>query len=97
MRGSNNHCSIVYMLAGPTMHESITKYQSYLLRLWQESPRALWHASAQSVQTGEMLHFADLDTLVTFLWGQTTITHLVDRTQLDKGVKESITQGLTNG
>jgi hypothetical protein len=53
------------------MHESMAKCQSYLLRLWQESPHALWHASAQCVQSRETLHFADLNDLVAFLWGQT--------------------------
>ncbi len=53
------------------MHESITKYHSYLIRLWQEGEHAVWHASAQCVQSRDMVHFADLDDLVTFLWAQT--------------------------
>ena len=56
------------------MNESIATYQSYLVRLWQDSPHALWRASAQCVQTREILYFADLDALFSFLWAQTA-TH----------------------
>lgn len=52
------------------MNEPIATYQSYLVRLWQASPRAPWRASARSVQTGENIHFADLDALFVFLWEQ---------------------------
>jgi hypothetical protein len=54
------------------MKESIATYRSYLLRLWQDSPHSLWHASVQSVQTSEVIHFADLEGLISFLWGQTS-------------------------
>lgn len=47
-------------------------YQSYLLRLWQDSSHAPWRASVQSVQTSAIVYFADLDALVTFLWRETT-------------------------
>jgi hypothetical protein len=53
------------------MHESTTKYHSYLLRLWQDSEHAIWHASAQCVQSQEIVHFADLEEIVAFLWAQT--------------------------
>jgi hypothetical protein len=53
------------------MNEPIATYQSYLVRLWQDSPRAGWRASAQSIQTREIVHFADLDALCTFLWART--------------------------
>jgi hypothetical protein len=53
------------------MHESAAKYQSYLVRLWQDGPHTLWRATAQHVQTSETVHFADLDALFTFLWAQT--------------------------
>jgi hypothetical protein len=52
------------------MSEPIATYQSYLVRLWQDSPHAPWRASARSVQTSEIVHFADLDALFLFLWGQ---------------------------
>lgn len=54
------------------MPEPLAKYQSYLLRLWQDSRRAMWRCSAQSIQTGKIVHFADLDSLFTFLAAQTT-------------------------
>ena len=53
------------------MHESKAKYHSYLLRLWQDSDHALWHASAQCVQSNETVYFADLEDLMAFLWAQT--------------------------
>lgn len=53
------------------MNEPIATYQSYLVRLWQDSPHALWRASAQCVQTREILYFAELDALFAFLWTQT--------------------------
>ena len=49
------------------------QYRSYLLRLWQESPRAAWHASALCVQTSEIVHFADLNGLFAFLSDQMAI------------------------
>lgn len=54
------------------MNPSTTNYQSYLLRLWQDSPQALWHVSLQSVQSHETIHFVDLDALMHFLWTHTT-------------------------
>lgn len=54
------------------MPEPLAKYQSYLLRLWQDSRHAMWRGSAQSIQTSEIVHFADLDSLFTFLATQTT-------------------------
>jgi hypothetical protein len=53
------------------MNEPFGTYQSYLIRLWQANPRAMWRASAQHVQTREIVHFADLDALFSFLWAQT--------------------------
>ncbi|MCL4858346.1 MAG: hypothetical protein KJZ93_03020 [Caldilineaceae bacterium] len=52
------------------MNEPVATYQSYLVRLWQDSPHAAWRASACSVQSGENVHFADLDALFLFLWEQ---------------------------
>jgi len=54
------------------MPEPLAKYQSYLLRLWQDGPHAMWRGSAQSIQTSEIVHFSDLDSLFTFLAAQTT-------------------------
>lgn len=45
-------------------------YQSYLVRLWQDSPTGAWRASTECVQTRAVTHFADLDALFVFLWAQ---------------------------
>jgi len=42
-------------------------YQSYLVRLWQDSPTGAWRASTECVQTRAVTHFADLDALFVFL------------------------------
>jgi hypothetical protein len=46
-------------------------YHSFLVRLWQEYPHAPWRAAVQSVQTGETVGFADLQSLFAFLHAQT--------------------------
>ncbi len=46
-------------------------YQSYLVRLWQEHAQASWRVSVQSVQSGEIVRFADLEALFAFLQTQT--------------------------
>jgi hypothetical protein len=46
---------------------SATLYHSYLVRLWRSTEQASWRASAQSVQTGNTVHFGDVDSLLTFL------------------------------
>lgn len=54
--------------------ESVTpsaRYQSYLVRLWQAHTHATWRVSVQHIQTGEMMHFASLDSLYSFLQAQT--------------------------
>lgn len=47
-------------------------YHSYLLRLWQVQGEsgAGWRASLEDVQTGELLGFQDLATLLQFLEDQ---------------------------
>ena len=46
-------------------------YHSYLVRIWQTHPQSAWRASAQCVQTGATILFADLATLCAFLSAQT--------------------------
>ena len=46
-------------------------YHSYLVRLWQTHPQSAWRASAQCVQTGTTILFADLALLCAFLNTQT--------------------------
>lgn len=42
-------------------------YQSFMLRLWRETPDAPYRASLQATTDGEQIIFADLPTLFTFL------------------------------
>jgi hypothetical protein len=46
-------------------------YHSFMVRLWQDELQMPWRASAQSVQTGETICFADLENLFAFLQAQT--------------------------
>lgn len=52
--------------------QTLAGYCAYLIRLWQDSPYTPWRASAQSVQSGETVRFADLAQLFAFLQAQTT-------------------------
>jgi len=45
-------------------------YCSYLIRLWQDHDQSPWRASAQSVQTGATVRFADMESLLAFLANQ---------------------------
>lgn len=45
------------------------QYQSYLLRLWR-TQEGEWHGSLQAAQNGERHLFADVESLVTFLYTQ---------------------------
>lgn len=54
------------------MAKALTGYCAYLVRLWQDSPYTPWRASAQSVQSGETMRFADIEQLFAFLRAQTT-------------------------
>jgi hypothetical protein len=46
-------------------------YFAYLVRLWKDGQPAIWRASAQSAQTGEIARFATLYELFAFLAAQT--------------------------
>jgi hypothetical protein len=48
-----------------------SRYHSFLVRLWQDERQMPWRALAQSVQTGETICFADLESLFAFLQAQT--------------------------
>ena len=41
-------------------------YAAYLVRLWQDTPDGPWRASAQSVQSGEVVRFGSLQDLFAF-------------------------------
>ena len=53
-----------------TTQEISHRYQSYMIRLWQDDLQTEWRASAQSVQTGEVIRFSNLDGLFEFLQSQ---------------------------
>jgi len=42
-------------------------YQSYMLRVWRDDARRVWHASLQSTTTKQIHHFADAESLLKFL------------------------------
>ena len=46
---------------------AVSTYHAYLIRLWQDQPSSPWRASAQSVQSGEVVRFASIDALYAFL------------------------------
>ncbi|NJM40209.1 MAG: hypothetical protein HC853_05320 [Anaerolineae bacterium] len=50
--------------------DSYHSYHSFLVRLWRQAPDAPWRASAQSVQSGQARHFADMNALFQFLGSQ---------------------------
>lgn len=64
------------------MPEPMTTYRSYLVRLWQDDPRAAWRASAHCIQTREIERFAELDGLFVFLAAQTALADPVKRTPM---------------
>ena len=46
-------------------------YNTYLIRLWQDTPDGSWRASAQSIQGGEITRFGSLQALFAFLETET--------------------------
>jgi hypothetical protein len=58
---ADSHCS----------ERHATSYRAYLIRLWKDGQPALWRASAQSVQSGEIMRFATLHALFAFLIAET--------------------------
>ena len=46
-------------------------YQAYLVRMWKDGKVALWRASAQSAQSGEVARFGSLEALFAFPESQT--------------------------
>ena len=55
--------------------EQTQQYQSFLVRMWQDSPGVPWRASTHNVLTGEERRFADMESLFLFLQGQTADRH----------------------
>ena len=54
--------------------QSPSLYKAYLIRLWCEESVAVWRASAQFVDGGEVVRFASLEALFAFLQAQTSPT-----------------------
>lgn len=44
-----------------------SKYQAYLLRMWQEGEHTSWRVTVQNPHTGEYRSFSSLTALVSFL------------------------------
>jgi hypothetical protein len=58
-------------------------YQSYLVRFWQSGGTGVWRASAQNVQTGALVLFADTGSLFAFLQAQTATDTTQGATDVD--------------
>lgn len=62
------------MVRRPDNAELRDTYRAYLIRLWRDTPDAPWRVSAQSTETGEIIRFADLKALYSFLDSQSADT-----------------------
>lgn len=58
------------MSGEPKASSWASAYQSYLVRFWQSGEQGGWRASAQCVQSGNTVLFADVDQLLAFLQRQ---------------------------
>lgn len=59
-----------------TEHKSALSYKAFMVRLWQDDEDAPWRASVQTVRTGDVIHFATVFGLVSFLRDQATTRHV---------------------
>ncbi len=50
--------------------EAVRKYHAYLLRVWREDDSLPWRAQLESPNTGDVLGFATLEELLSFLGGR---------------------------
>ena len=53
-------------------------YSACLVRMWRDGVNSPWRASAQLVQSGDVLRFADLEALFAFLKEQTAVIRNMD-------------------
>jgi hypothetical protein len=58
------------------MSKKTTRYQAYVLRLWQEMPHESWRIMVQTIPTEECQSFANLESLFAYLY-QMTMTNPV--------------------
>ncbi|MFN8440637.1 MAG: hypothetical protein U0175_07715 [Caldilineaceae bacterium] len=54
----------------PSILQGTQTYRSYLVRFWQSHEEGRWRASAQCVQTGSTVLFADVESLLAYLHKQ---------------------------
>ncbi len=54
-------------------------YQSYLLRLWQETPKTPWRVSLQPTGSDKRIGFSDLEDLVGFIEAQINQSEYLDK------------------
>lgn len=57
------------------------RYQSFLLRLWQERPNMLWRASLKDATTDERIGFLDLESLFAYLRQRARVSEESDETE----------------
>ncbi len=76
------------------MTELNSDYQSYLLRIWKDSPEGDWHATLQDVFSSESRHYATLYELYVNLWEMTSekIHNAQEQTQENR-IKQFSNQG----
>ena len=70
---------------------STYQYQSFLIRLWQDSEDAPWRVSTTHVTTGEQLFFDNLESLFIYLSRQTKTAVLPKRNTTHNRIFEAIT------
>lgn len=58
----------------PSIFQGTQTYHSYLVRLWQSHEEGRWRASAQCVQTGRTVLFANVESLLAYLQKQAATT-----------------------
>lgn len=61
---------VCYAVVKAMKTQDDSTYQSYLLRLWRDTPQSAWRASVQSAATEELQHFATVADLWAFLMAQ---------------------------
>lgn len=54
------------------------RYQSFLIRLWQDSEGGAWRGSLENPHTGELRAFARLEDLLNFVQAQTQPDNLTN-------------------
>ena len=72
------------MARRPDNHELSDTYRAYLVRMWRDTPHAAWRVSAQSAETGEVIRFADLKALYSFLNSQASDSLAIDTSISDE-------------